>query len=61
MHKVLVNPGSAVGLLQIPTFKKMKLSLGVLNLVERIVSSFNGGTTITLEDITLPVKVGLVT
>ena len=39
----------------------MKLSLGVVNLVERILSGFNGATTITLEDVVLPVKAGLVT
>ena len=31
MHKVLVDPGSAVDLLQLPTFSQMKLSLGMLN------------------------------
>ena len=45
VHKVLVDPGSAVDLLQIPTFKQMKLSLGVLNLVERILFGFNNCNT----------------
>ena len=31
VHKVLVDPGSALDLLQIPAFKKMRLSLGMLN------------------------------
>ena len=39
----------------------MRLSLGVLNSAERILSGFNGVTTITLGDVTLPVRVGLVT
>ena len=39
----------------------MKLSLGVVNLARRILSGFNGATTITLEDVVLLVKAGLVT
>ena len=39
----------------------MKLSLGMLNSVGRILSGFNGATIITLGDVTLPVKAGLVT
>ena len=39
----------------------MKLSLGVLNSVGRILSGFNGATTITLGDVTLLVKDGQVT
>ena len=31
VHKVLVDPGSEVDLLQLPAFKQMKLSLGVVN------------------------------
>ena len=31
VHKVLVDPGSAADLLQLPTFNQMKLSLGMLN------------------------------
>ena len=32
MHRVLVDPGSAVDFLQLPTFKQIKLSSGILNL-----------------------------
>ena len=39
----------------------MKLSLGVVNLVGRILYGFNGATTVTLGDVALPIKVGLVT
>ena len=39
----------------------MKLSLGMVNSAERILSGFNGVTTITLEDVVLPVKDGPVT
>ena len=61
VHKVLVDPGNATNLLQLPAFKQMKLSLGTLNLAGRILFSFNGATTITLRDVELPVKAGLVT
>ena len=61
VHKVLIEPGSAAGLLQLPAFKQMKLSRGMLNSVGRILSGFNGATTETLGDVTLPVKAGPVT
>ena len=61
VHRVLVDPGSATDLLQLPTFIQMKLSSEMLNSVERILSSFNGATTSTLGDITLLVKVRPVT
>ena len=61
VHRVLVDPGSAVDLLQLPAFKQMKLSLGVVNLARRILSGFDGATTITLGDVALPIKVGSVT
>ena len=57
VHRVLVDPGSAA----VPAFKQMKLSLGVVNSAERILSSFNGATTITLGYVALPVKVGSIT
>ena len=60
VNRVLVDPGSAVDLLQLPTFKQMKLSLGVVNLAGRILSGFNGVTTITLGDVALFVKAELV-
>ena len=61
MHRVLVDPGSAVDLLHLPTFNQMKLSLQMLNSARRILSGFNGATTMTMGDITLPIQVGLVT
>ena len=61
VHKVLVDPCSVADLLQLPAFKKMKLSLGVLNLVGRILFGFNGATTVTRGDVELPIKVGPVT
>ena len=61
VHKVLVDPGSAIDLLQLPAFKQMKVLLDKLNLVGRILSRFNGATTLTLGDISLPVKAGPIT
>ena len=61
VHKVLINPGNAENLLQLPAFKQMKLSLDVVNSAERILSGFNGATTVTLGDVKVPVKAGPVT
>ena len=41
VYKLLINPGSAIGLLQLPAFKQMKLSLGMLNSDGRILFGFN--------------------
>ena len=61
VHRVLVDPGSATYLLQLPTFTQMNLSPGMLNSVRRILYGFNGATTTTLGDVTLPMKAGPVT
>ena len=61
MHRILVDPGSAESLLQLPAFKQMKLSLGMVNSIGKILSGFNGATTVTLGDVALDVKAGLVT
>ena len=61
VHRVLVDPANAANLLQLIAFKQIKLSLGVVNSVERILSGFNGATIVTLEDVELPVKAGSVT
>ena len=61
VHMVLVDLGSAIDLLQLPAFKQMKISLGMLNSAGRIISSFNGPTTVTLGDVALPIKAGSVT
>ena len=52
-HRVLVNPGSAVDLLQLQTLKQMKLSSGVLNSAGRILNGFNGAVIVTLGDVEL--------
>ena len=60
-NRVLVDPASEAILLQLPAFKKMKLSLVMVNSVRRILYGFNGATIVTLGDVALLVKVGLVT
>ena len=61
VHRVLIDPGSAADLLQLPTFKHMKLSFSMINLAKRVLSGINGATTVTLGDVTLPMKDGQVT
>ena len=56
VHRVLVDPGSAVDLLQLLAFKKMKFSLGMMNSARRILFGFNSATTTTLGDVALLVK-----
>ena len=61
VHRVLVDPSSVANLLQLPAFKQMKLSLGLVNSAGQILFGFNGATIITLGDAALPIKVGSVT
>ena len=58
VHKVLVDPSSVVDLLQLPAFRQMKVPLDKLSSAGRIWFGFNGATTLTICDITLPVKAG---
>ena len=61
VHKVLVDPGSAVDLLHLPAFKQMRVSTDHLHSPGRILSGFNGATTLSIGDITFSVKAGPVT
>ena len=61
LHRVLVDPGKAADLLQLPAFNQMKLFLLMLNSIRRILFGFNGATTTTLGDIILPIQAGPVT
>ena len=61
VHKVLVDPGSTVELLHPSTFMWMKVPLSHLNSTDKVLSGFNGSTTLTVGDIDLSVKVGPVT
>ena len=58
VHRVLVDPSSTTDLLQLPAFRQMKVPLDKLSSNGRILSGFNGATTLTMGDIALPVKVG---
>ena len=58
VHRVLVDPGSAADMLQLPALRQMKISLERLSSAGRILSGFNKATTVTMGDITLPVKAG---
>ena len=61
VHRVLVDPGSAADLLQLPTFTQMKLSSDMINSAGRILPGFNRATTTMLGDVTLIVKAKQVT
>ena len=61
VHRVLVDLGSPAELLHLPTFMQMKVPLSHLSLAGRVLSGFNGSTTLTVGDIALSVKAGPVT
>ena len=61
VHRVLVDHGSTADLLHLPVFQQMKVSLDRLSSAGRVLSGFNGATTLTVGDIVLFVKAGLVT
>ena len=51
VHKILVDPGNAAELLHLPAFMQMKVPLNHLSPAGRILSGFNGSTTLTVGDI----------
>ena len=61
VHRILVDPSSATELLHLSAFMQMKVQPSHLNSAGRILSGFNGSTTLTIGDIALSVKVGPVT
>ena len=61
VHRVLFNSYSAADLLQLPAFRQMKVPCDKLSSASRILSGFNGATTLTVGDISLSIKVGPVT
>ena len=61
VHRVLVYPDSATNLLHLPAFKQMSVPIDHLNSAGRVLSGFNGATTLTVGDIAFPVKAGSVT
>ena len=52
VHRVLVDPGSAADLLHLPTFQQMKVSIDHLHSPGKILTGFNGATTLSIRDIT---------
>ena len=61
VHKVLVDPGNAADLLHFPTFKQMGVPIDHLHSAGRVLSGFNGATTLSVGDIAFSVKTGPVT
>ena len=58
VHRMLVDLGSATDLFQLTAFRQMKVPLDKLSSASRILSGFNGATTLTMGDIALPIKAG---
>ena len=58
VHRVLADPSSVADQLQLSAFRQMNISFDRLSSADRILSEFNGATTITMGDISLPVKAG---
>ena len=61
MHRVLINPGSAIDLLHLLALKQMRVPLDHLNSAGSVLSRFNRVTTLTVGDIAFPVRAGPVT
>ena len=61
VHRVLIDLGSAADLLHLPAFNQMKVPIDHLYSASRILSGFNGATTLSLGDVTFSVKAGPVT
>ena len=61
VHRVLVDPGNSTKLLHLPAFRQMRVPLSHLSSVGRVLSGFNGATTLTIGDIALSVRAGPVT
>ena len=61
VHKVLVDLGSAADLLHLPTFNQMRVPIDHLHSAGKVLSGFNGATTLSVRDITFSVKAGPVT
>ena len=61
VHRVLVDLGSAIDLLQLLAFRQMQVPLDKLSSTGRILSGFNEVTKLIVGDIALLVKVGPIT
>ena len=56
VHRVLVDPGNASDLLYLPTFKQMRVPLDHISSAGRVLSRFNGDTTLIVGDIAFSVN-----
>ena len=61
VQRVLIDPGSAADLLHLPAFKRMRVPIDHLCSAGKVLSGFNGATTLSVGDITFSVKAGPVT
>ena len=61
VHRVLVDPGSATDLLHLPALKQTRVSIDHLSSAGRVLSGFNGATTLTVGDISFPIRTDLMT
>ena len=58
VHGVLIDPSSTTDLLNHPAFKQMRVPIDHLHSTGRVLSGFNGATTLSVGDITFSVKAG---
>ena len=61
VHRVLIDPGSAADLLHLPALKQKRVPMDHRHSVGRVLSGFNGATTLSIDDVTFSVKAGPVT
>ena len=61
VHRVLIYPSNAADSLHLPAFKQMRVPLNHLSSASRVLSWFNGATTLTVGDIAFLVMAGPVT
>ena len=61
VHRVFIYPSNAADLLHLLAFKHMRVPIDHLCSVGRVLSGFNGATTLSVVDITFSVKAGHVT
>ena len=61
VHRVLIDPGSVADLLHLPAFKQMRVPIDHLHSAGRVLSGFNGATTLSVGDIAFSIKAGPVT
>ena len=61
VHRVLIDLGSAADLLHLLAFKQMRVPIDHLHSADRVLSGFNGATTLSIGDVTFSIKAGSVT